>query len=130
MATSFHPNSLRYDSQSVTTSFSEYEIYVTGHDNLTISLKNNGAGALAGMELIGYAGPDTNSVDVVIGTADADFAINNSTGLIKFVTSAAPTTLASGADYMMGIDCRFFQKLKFKIKSANTSSVDLLFYLN
>lgn len=125
-----YPDCLRYTNQQLTTTFSDFEVYTAGHNNLTIAIKNNGAGALNGMELIGYAAADSNSMDVIIGTSNTDFAINNSTGLIKFVTSATPTTLASGSDYLMGLNCGFFQRLKFRVKSATTSSVDLLFYLN
>ena len=125
-----YPDCLRYNAQSLTTAYSDFEVYVAGHNNLTIAIKNNGAGALNGMELIGYAAADSNSMDVLIGNTNADFAINNSTGLVKFVTSAAPTTLASGADYLMGFNCGFFQRIKLRLKSASTSSVDLLFYLN
>lgn len=125
-----HSYSYRYDLQSISSNFSEYEINTAGYQNLTIALKNNGSGALAGMELIVYAGQDTSMYDAILATSNSDFSINNSTGLIKFTTSTTPTTLASGSDFMMGMDCGFFGKIKFRIKSASTSSVDLLFYLS
>lgn len=130
MATSRYPDSARYDLQTITTSFSNYDIYTAGHGALTIFVKNGGASAFNGMQLIGFVDPDTASTPINIATVDGDFTINNSTGLIKFTTSATPTTLASGSSFTLGFDCSYFQKIRFSVKSAGTSSANLLFYLN